>query len=62
VRKKIVLIDDNADELAEVEMQRYINDEKKAKRMAAREQEIKTETSTARRSILKARQFLDEFS
>lgn len=62
VRKKMVLIDNNADELAEIEMKRYLDDEKRAKRMAAREMEIKTEASTARRTLLQARQFLDEFS
>lgn len=62
VRRKIILIDNNADQIAEVEMQRFLDDERKAKRMAAREQEIKAEASTTRRALLQAKQFLDEFS
>jgi hypothetical protein len=62
VRRKLVLIDNNADKIAEVEMKRFLDDEKRTKRMAAREMEIKTEASTTRRTLLQARQFLDEFS
>lgn len=62
VRKKLVAIDNNADLLAETEMKRFMDDQAKAKRMKEREFAIKNEASTARRALLQARQFVDEFS
>jgi len=41
---------------------RFKTDEEKEKRMKKRAEEIKNETSEVRLAILKARQFMDEFS
>jgi hypothetical protein len=62
VRTKLVKMTDKIDELAVLEMQRFNEDLEKAKRMAEREKEIKKETSTIRKTILEAKQFLDEVS
>ena len=62
VRTKLVKMTDKIDELAVLEMQRFNEDLEKAKRMAEREKQIKKETSTIRKTILEAKQFLDEVS
>jgi hypothetical protein len=50
------------DDVIDLELQRFKEDEIKAERMAKREEAIKLETSEVRKTILQARQFLDEFS
>jgi hypothetical protein len=62
VRTKLVKMTDKVDELAVLEMQRFNDDLEKSKRMAEREKQIKKESSAIRKTILEAKQFLDEFS
>lgn len=62
VRRKIKATSVNADEAAQIEMERLEHDELKAQRMADREAQINATTSTVVKAILQARQFADEFS
>ena len=60
VRKKITAAGGNIDELAEIEMARFAEDEARQKRMTNRDEQIRTETSAVRRIILHAQQLADE--
>jgi hypothetical protein len=62
VKHKLVKMTDKVDEMAVLEMQRFNEDLEKQKRMAEREKQIKKESSSIRKAILEAKQFLDEFS
>ena len=62
VRKKMTAVGTKVDEMAELEMKRFVEDQAREKRMAQRDIEIKNETSTIRKAILEAQQFLDEAS
>ena len=62
VRRKMGAEGSNTEQLVEVELSRFTEDEMREKRMAERAAMIKQETSEVRKTILKARQFLDEFS
>ena len=62
VRRKVVQSGDNTDLMAELEIQRFREDEERMKRMKDRDQKIRQETSQLRKVILQARQFADEFS
>jgi hypothetical protein len=62
VRRKITAIDQHADHLAELELERYQRDQERIKRMKDRDEEIANEASHIRKAILQARQFVDEFS
>ena len=62
VRRKLKATSVNADEAAEIEMQRLEQDERRALRMADREAQINGTSSTIVKAILQARQFADEFS
>lgn len=62
VRKKMAAAGAQTDLIAELEMQRFEEDQARAKRMVIRAQEIKHEPSGIRKVILNARQILDEFS
>lgn len=62
VRKKLKATSVNADEAAEIEMERMEHDEKRRKRMEDRDLLIKATTSTVVKAILQARQFADEIS
>lgn len=62
VRNKMVRAGDNTDQLVAVEVQRFNEDETKRVRMRQRERDIKNEQSDVRKTILQARQFLDEVS
>lgn len=53
---------ENVDELVSVELQRFRDDEERKIRMAQREVEIKNEASEVRKTLLQAKQFLDEMS
>ena len=50
------------DEMAELEMKRFVEDQAREKRMAQRDIDIKNEPSAIRKAILEAQQFLDEVS
>ena len=50
------------EKLVELELERFQEDDDKEKRMAERALLIKQETSEIRKVMLKAKQFLDEFS
>jgi Ca2+-binding EF-hand superfamily protein len=62
VRKKILNIDRESDSIAMREMERYNEDQEKQKRMKERAYLIDSEGSQIRKTLLQARQFLDEFS
>jgi len=62
VRKKMTAVGTKVDEMAELEMKRFVEDQAREKRMAQRDIEIKNETSTVRKALLEAQQFLDEVS
>ena len=62
VRKKMTAVGDKVDQMAELEMKRFVEDQAREKRMAQRDIEIKNETSTVRKALLEAQQFLDEVS
>lgn len=50
----------NTEELVAVELDRFKNDEARIERMTKREALIKQETSEIKKTLLMARQFLDE--
>ena len=50
------------DTLVQLEKWRFQADEEKVKRMAKRADDILIETSEVKKTLMKARQFLDEFS
>ncbi len=60
VRTKMVREGDNTDDLVAIEIQRFKDDETKKVRMQQRDFDIKNEQSEVRKTILQARQFLDE--
>ncbi len=62
VRHKLLASSSNTDETAELEMQRFQNDQKKMRRMKEREDLIRNEGSAIRKVILQAQQMVDEFS
>ena len=62
VRTKLVRAGDNTDQLVEIEVKRFQEDEARNIRIKQREIEIKNEQSDIRKTILKARQFVDEVS
>jgi Ca2+-binding EF-hand superfamily protein len=62
VRHKIVAAGANSDTLAELEVQRFAEDQAREKRMAERSIQIKQETSQVRKALLLARQAIDEVS
>ena len=62
VRHKMTLSGGNVDKMAEREMERFKSDEAKQRRMKARDDEIRNEPSAIRKTLLQARQMVDEFS
>jgi hypothetical protein len=62
VRKKILKAGQNAEEVIELEIDRFKEEENRKDRIAKRAVDIKNEGSEIRRAILKAKQFLDEVS
>jgi hypothetical protein len=62
VRLKIEKESTHGAKLIEFELQRFNNDVAKMERMAEREKVIKQETSEIKKTLLKARQFVDEYS
>jgi hypothetical protein len=62
VRKKLVSGTKNTDEVANVLIKRFKDDKIRDERMRQREKEIHLETSTVRKAILEARQFIDEIT
>ena len=62
VRNKLAQEGENTDDIVATEWQRFRDDELRKERMAQREMEIKSEASEVRKTILRARQFLDEVS
>jgi hypothetical protein len=62
VRRKMGQEGSNTDKLVEIELERFTADEDRERRMAERSNQIKQETSEIKKTILQARQFLDEFS
>ncbi len=62
VRKKITASSDNVDEMAAEEMKRFEDDIAKERRMKERDNKIRNETSAIKKTLLQARQMLDEFS
>ena len=62
VRRKMGSEGANTEQLVEVELSRFKEDEMREKRMAERANRIKQETSEAMKVYLQARQFFDEFS
>jgi hypothetical protein len=62
VRRKLRATRTNADEAAAIAMERLANDEARRIRMEERDLAIQATTSTVAKTILQARQFLDEFS
>lgn len=62
VRTKLAQEGEFTDDIVATEWQRFRDDEQRKERMAKREDEIKCEPSEIRKTILRARQFLDEVS
>jgi len=62
VRRKMGAEGKNTEALVDLELRRFTEDELRERRMAERAALIKQETSEVKKTILKARQFLDEFS
>ena len=62
VRRKMAADGSNVDELVEIELQRFHNDEAREMRMKSRAEAIRQETSELKKTILQAHQFVDEFS
>eukprot|EP01038_Epipyxis_sp_PR26KG_P007862 gene7862-10671_t len=62
VRNKIEVAGTREDLLVKIELERFKGDEEKIARMQQRDIDIRNESSEVRLAILKARQFLDEFS
>lgn len=62
VKRKLKATSINADEAAQIEMERLERDVMKVRRMEERDALIKATTSTVVKAILQARQFADEFS
>ena len=62
VRTKMAMEGSKIDGIVEQELERFQEDEERAQRMKKREEEIKQERSEVRKAILKAKQFVDEFS
>jgi predicted secreted acid phosphatase len=62
VRRKMDTEGGNTAMLVEVELERFVGDEQREKRMAERAAKIKQEPSEIRKAYMQARQFFDEFS
>jgi hypothetical protein len=62
VRRKMAADGANVEELVEIELQRFHNDEAREMRMKTRAEAIRQETSELKKTILQAHQFVDEFS
>lgn len=62
VRKKLMASGNNVDEMAAEEMKRFEDDVAKERRMKERDVQIRNETSAIRKTLLQARQMVDEFS
>lgn len=62
VRTKMAMEGSQIDDIIEQELERFQEDEEKAVRMKKRADDIKQERSEVRKAILKAKQFMDEFS
>jgi predicted secreted acid phosphatase len=62
VRRKMGQEGANVEQLVEVELQRFTEDEQREKRMAERAAKIKQEPSEFRKAYMQAAQFFDEFS
>lgn len=62
VRTKMSKDGAHIDELVEIELERFRNDEERAVRMKIRADAIRQETSEIRKALLQAHQFIDEFS
>ena len=60
VRRKLAAGSSNTDIVAATEIARYKDDQQRDKRMKDRAEDIRLETSSVRKAILQARQFLDE--
>lgn len=62
VRWKMTQSGANVDKMAELEMQRFKEDEERNRRMRDRQIEIDKETSVVRKAILQAKQLMDELA
>lgn len=62
VRTKMAAVGGNTNQLVQLELERFKEDEEREKRMKERANKIELETSEIKKTLLKARQFLDEFS
>ncbi len=62
VRAKLVAAGSNTDDMAELEMKRFQDDQAKVRRMKERDDQIRNESSGIRKALLQAQQFVDEFS
>ena len=62
VRRKMAADGANVEELVEIELERFRQDEEREVRMKFRAEAIRQETSELKKTILQARQFMDEFS
>ena len=62
VRKKLEMGSRNTDVVAAQEIERFSQDLEREKRMKVRAEEIRHETSTLRKALLEARQFVDEIT
>lgn len=62
VRYKLSKEGENTDDIVAMEWARFKEDEDRKERMARRDEEIKCEPSEVRKTLLRARQFLDEVS
>lgn len=62
VRKKLAMDGQHTQDMVDLELSRFKEDEERKERMAKREKAIEQEGSQIRKTLLQARQFLDEIS
>ena len=62
VRNKMEMVADHTDELVEIELKRFHAEEQRLERMKKLQEEIRTEASQVRKTILQARYFMDEIA
>ena len=60
VRRKLEIGNRNTDDVAAQEIERFTQDLQREERIKSRAEEIRHETSTVRKALLEARQFVDE--